>query len=59
VATSIDESSIIFEPVTKAANSFRWQRETKDSWKAVLSWPATKDKSARERVYQMERWPRP
>jgi hypothetical protein len=59
VATSIDDSSITFEPVTKAMNSFRWQRETKDSWKAVLNWPATKDKPARERIYQMERWPRP
>lgn len=58
VATSLDDNSITFEPVTKARNSFRWQRETKDSWKAVLKWPATKDKPAGERVYQMERWPR-
>ncbi len=59
VATTLDENSINFEPVTKARNSFSWQRETKDSWKAVLKWPATKDKLARERVYQMEGWPRP
>lgn len=59
VATALDENSISFEPVTKARNSFSWQRETKDSWKAVLKWPATKDKPAGERVYQMERWPRP
>ena len=59
VATSLDENSITFEPVTKARNSFIWQRETKDSWKAILKWPATKDKPARERVYLMERWPRP
>jgi hypothetical protein len=58
VATSLDENSITFEPVTKARNSFSWQRETKDSWKAILKWPATKDKPAGERVYQMERWPR-
>lgn len=57
VATSLDENSINFEPVTKAKNSFSWQRETKDSWKAVLKWPATKDKPAGERVYRMERWP--
>ena len=59
VVTAIDDNSITFDPVTKANNSFRWQRETKDSWKAVLSWPATKDKPAGERVYNMERWPKP
>ncbi len=59
VATSLDENSITFEPVTKARNTFIWQREAKDSWKAVLKRPATKDKPARERVYLMERWPRP
>ena len=59
VATSLDENSILFEPVTKARNSFSWQRETKDSWKAVIKWPANKDKPAGERVYQMERWPKP
>ena len=59
VATALDENSITFEPVTKAKNSFTWHRETKDSWKAVLKWPATKDKPAGERVYQMERWPKP
>jgi hypothetical protein len=56
VATSLDENSINFEPVTKARNSFSWKRETKDSWKAVLKFPATKDKPAGERVYRMERW---
>jgi hypothetical protein len=58
VATALDENSITFEPVTKARNSFSWQRQTKDSWQAVLKWPATKDKPARERTYQMERSPR-
>jgi hypothetical protein len=56
-ATSIDENSIAFAPVAKARNSFRFQRESKDSWKAILNWPATADKPARERVYHMERWP--
>jgi len=59
VATALDENSITFAPVTKARNSFRWQRATADAWKAVLNWPATKDKPAGERVYNMERWPRP
>jgi hypothetical protein len=59
VATALDEKSITFAPVTKARNSFRWQRETADSWKAVLNWPAANGKPAGERVYNMERWPRP
>lgn len=58
VATALDENSITFEPVTKARNTFSWQRETRDSWTAVLKWSATKDKPARERTYLMERWPR-
>jgi len=59
VATALDENSITFGPVTKARNSFRWQRTTADAWKAVLNWPAANGKPARERVYNMERWPRP
>jgi len=57
VATSIDDRSVSFAPVTKARNSFRFERESKDSWKAVLNWPATADKRARQRIYKMERWP--
>ena len=57
IATSIDDNSITFTPVAKARNSFRWERESKDSWKAVLSWPVTNDKPARERVYLMRRIP--
>jgi hypothetical protein len=59
VATALDDNSITFEPVAKASNSFRWQRETKDSWKAVIAWPAKNDKPAGERIYNMERWPKP
>jgi len=59
VATALDENSITFAPVTKARNSFRWERRTADSWKAVLNWPAANGKPAGERVYNMERWPRP
>jgi hypothetical protein len=59
VAIALDDNSITFAPVMKARNSFRWQRETADSWKAVLNWPAANGKPAGERVYNMERWPRP
>lgn len=58
VAVSIDDRSITFDPVTKARNSFRWERESENSWKAIISWPATEKAPARQRTYQMERWPR-
>jgi hypothetical protein len=55
VATAIDDNSITFAPVVKARNSFIWRRDSKDSWTAILSWPARDDKPARERTYKMER----
>lgn len=57
VASGIDENGINFEPVPgKAKNSFRWERESADKWKATLKW---KDASgtAKERIYNMERIP--
>jgi hypothetical protein len=55
VATALDDNSITFGPVTKARNSFIWRRDSKDSWTAILNWPARDDKSAREKTYKMER----
>jgi hypothetical protein len=57
-ASSIDDKSINFEPVTKARNSFRFERNSDDVWTATLSYPATAEKPARQRVYRMERWPK-
>ena len=57
VVTELMESSVTFSPAEKARNSFRWQKETDGSWKAVLDWPATADKPARQRAYKMEPWP--
>ena len=57
VASSIDDKSITFEPVTKARNSFRWERESENSWKAIISWPANDKGPAKQRLYQMESWP--
>jgi hypothetical protein len=56
-ATELDDGSITFAPVARARNWFRWQRESKDLWKAVLDWPAAEGKPARRRVYRMERMP--
>lgn len=57
VATQLEDKSVTFEPFAQARNSFRWQQESKDVWKAILNWPATGDKPARQRVYLMERLP--
>jgi hypothetical protein len=54
VATEISDNYIKF---TRAENTFRWQKESADSWKAVLTSPATDNTPARERVYRMERLP--
>ncbi len=56
VATALDENSITFAPLGKSRNSFRWQRESADSWKAILNW-TDKNGALKERVYLMERWP--
>lgn len=58
VATSLDDSSITFEPLSAGSNSFIWKRESKDAWTAILSWPASGNKPAGERTYNMERWPK-
>jgi hypothetical protein len=58
VATAFDENSITFSPLGKARNSFRFQRESADTWKAVLNWKEA-DGTPKERVYKMERWPAP
>lgn len=55
VVTTIDDHSITFAPVAKARNSFIWKRDSKDLWTAILSWPASPDKPARERTFKMER----
>ncbi len=56
-ASAIDANSVTFEPVAKARNSFRFERESENSWKAILTWPATEKAPAGQRIYRMERWP--
>jgi hypothetical protein len=56
VATALDDNSITFESLGKSRNSFRFQRESDNSWKAVLNW-LDKNGAAKERIYLMERWP--
>ncbi|MDQ2974878.1 MAG: hypothetical protein M3R69_05630, partial [Acidobacteriota bacterium] len=49
VATALDDNSITFAPVGKG-NYFRFQRESDNSWKAILNWTA-KDGTAKEVIY--------
>jgi hypothetical protein len=55
VATKFDDKSITFSPVAKARNSFTWQSESKDLWKATLTWPDSDKGPAKQRIYNMER----
>jgi len=56
VATTLDDTSITFEPLGKSRNSFRWERESANKWKAILKW-TDKNGAAKERIYSMERLP--
>ena len=55
VATALDDNSITFAPIGKG-NYFRFQRESENSWKAILNW-TDKSGTPKERIYLMERWP--
>lgn len=56
-ASELTDDAVTFVPVRGARNSFRWQKESDGTWKAILDWPAADGKPARRRVYRMERWP--
>lgn len=58
VATALDDNSITFEPLGKSGNSFRFQRESDNSWTAILNW-TDKAGVAKERIYHMVRWAPP
>jgi hypothetical protein len=53
-ASLIDDNAVNFEPIA-ARNSFRWERVSENAWKATLTWPASGNKPAGERIYNMER----
>lgn len=55
VATALDDKGITFSPMNKNRNSFRWQTESKDVWKAILTLPATDRAPAKETIYMLER----
>ena len=55
VATALDDTSVTFSPLIAGRNSFRWQSESRDSWKAILTLPATASAPAKETIYILER----
>jgi hypothetical protein len=57
VATELTDSYITFSRISGAENTYRWQKESADSWKAVLTSPATDKTPAKEIVYHLVRWP--
>jgi len=57
VAVSLDDRAIEFGPALNVRNSFRWERESKDVWKAIIIFPSNANRAAGQRVYKMERWP--
>jgi hypothetical protein len=60
VAKSLDDRAIEFGPGVNVKNGFRWERgESKDVWKATIISLPSGNKPAGQRVYKMERWPKP
>lgn len=57
VASEITADHIQFVPaVTGKSNSFRFERQPNNTWRAVLEWPAKGDKPASQKIYIMEPW---
>jgi hypothetical protein len=53
-ASSITADSVQFVPAKPSTgNMFRFERQP-NGWRAVLEWPATPDKPARQKIYNME-----
>lgn len=56
-ASEITDTYIQFVPaVAGKGNNFRFEKQSDGSWIALLEWPATADKPARQKVYKMEKW---
>jgi hypothetical protein len=56
-ASAIGDGFIQFVPaIAGRGNNFRFERQP-HGWNAILEWPATADKPARQKIYKMEPWP--
>ena len=55
VATALDDSSVTFAFAAPNRGGFKWERVNDKQWRAVITWPASPNRAAGERVYVMER----
>jgi len=55
VASRLDDRAVDFVPVAGARNTFTWRYESPDRWTALLHWPASDTRPARDATYSMER----
>ena len=54
-ASAITDTSVQFVPaVAGKGNNFRFEKQADGTWHAILEWPATADKPARQKMYKME-----
>ena len=53
-ASAITDTYVQFIPVRGRKNSFRFEKQSDGTWRAVIEWPADGDKPARTIVYRME-----
>lgn len=59
-ASSITDTSVQFVPaVAGKGNNFRFEKQSDATWNAILEWPATADKPARQKIYKMEPYQAP
>lgn len=57
VASEITADYVQFVPAVPGKfNSFRFERQPNNTWRAVLKWPAKGDKPAGQKIYIMEPW---
>lgn len=55
IAIAIGDDSVRFAPLARASNMFTWKRTGDNSWTALLEFPASGDREASSRTYQMRR----
>ena len=56
-ASEITSDYVQFVPgAASKMNRFRFERQSNGTWRAVLDWPATPEKPARQKIYIMEPW---
>ena len=60
-ASEITDTYVQFVPAQSGPgrNSFRFEKQTDGTWTALLEWPASDNKPARQKVYRMEPWQPP